>query len=794
MFSKATAPFIMKGHFPSEDLLPIIPPGAKVASKSAVDGTQAGKIPGRYDTKTQQWWGLTGTWPTHGIDAQMQSRAATWPTENVGLRAENWPAVDVDVATDEARELVEGLLGFYLGNAPARVRGNSPRALFVFRRVGDEPIRKMRISFKDLDDREHAVEILGLGQQYLVHGTHPSGSEYVWRENADLLTCTANGLTSISAGEARTFMDALAAEIVAKKSTIIRDVRMRGVTGAGVAVKDIEPVLPIKLALDALKSIPNSEDILPMREDLVGVLASLKATVGKDALKPVVEAEARKWATEFGWCDDQYFETVWNSLTHVRVGHEKLFGLAHKQGWVGDAAEDFRDKDDASEQIIAAQSEDEEEKRRLDALRKRVVYWSDAQRWIDKDTKAQLSHAAFNSSPSLGITVAPSGATGVKTAANRLLNSGNVTTVAGMTYLPGQPQLASWELNGRTAYFFNKWSDNPVPDVGVVYDGDIQPWLDHLAFLFESEDDRNYLLDYFAHIVQKRGHKVRWAPIIVGNQGVGKDLMLRPIVYGLGRNTNATTVQPERLMGQFIDFWEKELVIVEEISRTDRTDVYERMKAVIAGTVSDTVTIERKFEQPYEVPLVCNFVFFSNHTDALNLSADDRRFFVIHSYAEAKDADYYNALSKGFYEHEKGWAKVFAWLKQRDISKFNPDARPRFNEAKARMIEDAAPYYCLWMRDEYLARRSVVTIKDVLDAMATDFNFPERVRKEMKSQAQVSKALKFSGWVYREQQLRLDERTRVNVYCSSREIMNSGADLLRKRYLAEKERKLSNVG
>ena len=168
--------------------------------------------------------------------------------------------------------------------------------------------------------------------------------------------------------------------------------------------------------------------------------------------------------------------------------------------------------------------------------------------------------------------------------------------------------------------------------------------------------------------------------------------------------------------------------------------------------------------------------------------------FRSHSYAEAKDADYYNALSKGFYEHEKGWAKVFAWLKQRDISKFNPDARPRFNEAKARMIEDAAPYYCLWMRDEYLARRSVVTIKDVLDAIATDFNFPERVRKEMKSQAQVSKALKFSGWIYREQQLRLDERTRINVYCSSREIMNSGADLLRKRYLAEKERKLSNVG
>ena len=103
-------------------------------------------------------------------------------------------------------------------------------------------------------------------------------------------------------------------------------------------------------------------------------------------------------------------------------------------------------------------------------------------------------------------------------------------------------------------------------------------------------------------------------------------------------------------------------------------------------------------------------------------------------------------------------------------------------------------YYCLWMRDEFLARRSVITIKDILDAMATDFNFPERVRKEMKSQAQVSRALKFANWVYRPAQLRLDKKTRVNVYCSSQQIAETGADLLKQRYLSEKESKLARVG
>lgn len=794
-FSKAVHPFTVKGRFPVADLLPIIPPTARIAAGSAVNSNQAGKVPGRYDFKTDEWWGLTGTWPTTGITPAMQIRAATWPTDNVGLRAENFPALDIDVASFEARNFVESVMQFHLGAAPARFRDNAPRLLFVFRRSGEEPIRKMRIVFEDDKGIEHAVEFLGLGQQYLVAGTHPSGAFYLWRENADLATWGASGLTGITAIEARGFMDALATEILDRGWKIVRDVRLKGSSGLSQSVAEMEPLIDTPLAIAALQTIPNTADVLPMREDLVSVLAAFKATVGKNSLNPNVEATAREWATNEGWCDDAYFSSVWGSLTHIRVGPERLFGLAHKHGFVGDAQEDFKDTVVAVAKIEAAQTESDEERKKLETLGKRVVYWAEAQKWIDKETKAQLSHAAFNASPALGVTIAPSGATGVKTAANKLINSSLVQTVAGMTYLPAQPQLVTWEYNGKPALFFNKWMENPVAITEGMSDNDIKPWLDHIAYLFENEDDRNYLLDFFAHVIQKRGHKIRWAPIIIGNQGVGKDLMLRPIVNGLGKNSNAQTVQPERLMGQFIDFWEKELVIVEEINRGDRTDVYEKMKAVISGTAADTNTIERKFEQPYEVPNVVNFIFFSNHTDALNLSSDDRRFFVIHSYAEPKDSGYYESLNKAFYEKGNGWQKVFSWLKQRDISAFNPDARPRFNEAKQRMIEDAAPYYCLWMRDEYLTNRSIVTIKDILDTMATDFNVPERVRREMRSQAQVGRALKFAGWVYREKNLRLDRKSNpVNVYCRTREIAGNEPDLIRERYNAEKEKKLSAIG
>jgi len=803
-FAKASLPFLQQGAFPAKDLLPIIPPGAKIGSSSVIKADQLGKIPGRYHPTTGEWVGLTGAWPTMGVDAAFSARASAWPTGNVGLRAASWPAVDVDVSTEEARDMVENVIAQKLGLAPVRVRDGAPRSLFVFSSMNDEdPIRKMRLTFVDTNGNEHAVEILAYGQQYLIAGTHPSGAQYHWREGAELSVWGAGGLTKISPQDARNFMDALSGEIDARGWKIIRDVRLNpSSSGAGFAVKDIEPVVPSEVALGALNAIPNTEDVLPSREDFISVIAAFKAALGATA-EEYVEA-VRDWAMRHDWADSDYFEGVWRSLTHVRTSADYLFGLARKFGFSGDAQNDFKDfdneldaeLDEVTQKIVHAQSMTDETEEALRAVARNVVYWEEAAKWIDCTTKAQLSVTAFNQSPNLGCKIAPSGKTGVETASNRLLNSKKAQVVHGMTYLPGQKQLVTWENgHGLSLFYFNKWTDVPVP----VFDADddaISPWLEHVSYLFDDPEDRDYLLDFFAHVVQKRGRKIRWAPIIIGNQGVGKDLLLRPIVKGLGEKTNAQTVQPERIMGNFVDFWEKELVIVEEINRTSKTDVYERMKPVIAGTVSDMVTIERKHEQSYDVPNVVNILFFSNHADAINLSADDRRFFVIHSYAEPRGSDYYEYLAKDFYEKQNGWQKVWWWLKRRDISHFNPDARPRFNEAKAQMIEDTAPHYFLWMRDKYLVNRSVVLVKDILSDISSDYSsgVPGQIRDTMRGQSQVVKALTFSGWKNKQIRWGDHDKTRVTVWCRTKEIADSPPDTIRARYDSETKKKLANVG
>ena len=796
-FGQSTAPFIT-ARFPQNDLLPIIPPDAPLARGTTVAPEMRGKVPGAFSSG--QWWGLGGAWPTMGVsDAQIRE-AASWPTENVGLRAENWPAVDIDVNSDEARDLIENIAAFHLGASPVRIRANAPRSLCVFRRTGDEPIRKMRIVFRDAEDKEHAVEVLGAGQQYLIAGKHPSGVMYEWRANADLAQYTADGLTKVTASDVRAFMDAVAAEINGRGWTIITNSRLKqSVTSSGVAVADMEPIIDPQIALAALKTIPNDEDTLPMREDIISLLASFRAATGKASYDAEIESEVRSWAEEYDWADDTYFDSIWRSLTHVRVGPDRLFSLAKRFGYHGAAAIDFPDDNPVAQAeaiVEAVQSEEEEAQERLRAVSRRLVYWADKAVFILRDNGKQITAPVLNAFPGLGTEVAPAGSRGTRAAANQLVNSGELQLVAGMTYLPGHPKLVTWNFGNDNAVYWNKWTPFEFPMPEEVTDKDVQPWLNHVEYLFEDKEDREYLLDYLAHVVQHRGRKIRWAPIILGGQGVGKDLFLRPILKGLGEQ-NSRTVQPEELLGQFIDFYEKELVIVEEIMRMEKGNIYEKMKAVISGTAADTVTIERKYEQSYDVPNVVNFVFFSNHSDALNLSEDDRRFFVIHSYAKPQEADYYVALADEFYRKQQGWKAVFAWLKQRDISAFNPDARPRFNEAKASMIEDSQTYYSLWLRDAlaggFLKHRSVLTAMEILDLVQTDFgNVPDKVRKSMVHQNQVARSLKFAGWHYRDQRMFVGGRQQ-RVFVRSKELVDTPNETLKARYDAEREKKVSSI-
>lgn len=780
-FASAANPFAQQAKIPSSDLLPLVPPGASLAEGTTVKPFQLGKIPGRY--AGGQWWGLGGHWPTVGLSKADQTKAQNWPTENVGLRAAEFPAIDCDVQSVEAYEMIDALVAKHLGFAPVRKRSNAPRALYVFKRAGEDAVRKMKITFTD-GVNDHAVEVLGAGQQYVISGTHPTGVLYNWMEGRELVNVSVDGLTPHDATEFARFMDTLRQEIEARGWLVKSQTQARAVGGAvEFTVSDLDPVIEPELVLAALNAIPNTEAAVPQREQIVALCAAFKAALGREV--ETYKPQFLEWAYLHNWPLPGYIEAIWDSLTSVRTPPEYLFQFSRKHGFIGDALADF------GEPVLVSDTnpEPETEAERVKGVASKLVYWTSACTFIHLQTGEELSHQALNSYYGLGTDLAPSGTSGTKSASNRLINSGMVPQVRGKTYLPAQPTLTAWDNGMVSGLFYNRWTPGShwsLPE--SVKEPDVAPWLLHMEFLFPDALERGAVLDFLAHVIQRRGTKVRWAPLIISKQGLGKGVMMKPISAFLG--SNFKDLEPAELARQFNGHWEHELVVVEEMQRMDRLDAYEKLKAIITGTASNLLTIERKFMEPYSIPNVVNVMFFSNHLDAISMARDDRRFLVLTIPHDKQGPEYYTKIVN-WYDHDDGKQKVIQWLKQRDISAFDPNAEPMMTDAKREVIDNAMPYYNDELRsqlgkDGVFGKFTILTPGDVVAEAQSNLNLPLHFRQSMTTKAKAFRALEAAGWINVPKQARLNGEV-VRFWVRDAALASQDPSKLRQVYLSERQ-------
>lgn len=787
VFADIAGPLVRHARLPAKDLLPIIPVGAKLGPTTKVDPSQCGKVPGFYRREEGVWVGLPGTWAAEGLNPTLQRSVGTWPTTNVGLRTADFPALDIDVQSDSVRRMIEERADIVFGTTAVRERAGSTRALWLFRRAGDEPIRKMKLAFQ-MEGQEHSVEFLGLGQQCVIFGTHPSGRPYEWREGCSLMHLTADSLVPVTATEMRAFFDVIA-EVIREAGGVIGTVHRGGVGGSeGHVVAEIEPSAPADIALDALWAIPNDDIHVPTREKFLAVLASFKAALGRTAEDHRAGAEA--WAVEHAWATTAYFDKVWNSLDRVKVGPDYLFREARKLGWKGSAKLDFEGLSEAeAEAIIAsAQSEQEEAAQALQTTARQLVYWEEGCTWIAWGSGEEFSLTSLNYSR-IGLGIAQAGASGLATASAKLANSGLVRAVKGRTYMPGKPKLFEYEWEGRRGLWYNTWNPSfAVIKPGIGTAEDAQPWLDHVAWLLPDEGERRTLLQWMAHVVTQPGVKVRWAPVIIGAQGIGKDLMFAPVRHGIGGH-NFAEIAPKTLVEKWTFFYEKQLVVVEEMQRLDKMEVYEQIKAVITGTGADTLWVEHKHKQPYQVPNLVNFAFLTNHSNAISLAPDDRRFFVVQCAPEEKQGnDYYQALGRWY--RNGGLEAVVRYLRGVDLSDFQPDTVPGWTEAKRAMLEETLPPFPRWLTEQFekggrLEGRTVITTAEVRDLALHDHAVPSKVRDAL-TDYQLYLGFKVAGW-RQSKPMKMSNGRSGRVYVRDAGLLGLPAATLRARLKTERK-------
>ncbi len=158
------------------DLLPAVAnPAAKIAPESKLKSL--GKTPSHYG-KGRLVYGV-GNWTQKNATPEEVDRWSKEPDYSICLIGRRVKAIDCDILDKELSAKVDLFIrDFLVGNnlpyLPMRYRNGSPKFLLAFS-CQEETLKRV------IKTEHGIIEFLGNRQQFLVAGTHDSGTRYDWR-------------------------------------------------------------------------------------------------------------------------------------------------------------------------------------------------------------------------------------------------------------------------------------------------------------------------------------------------------------------------------------------------------------------------------------------------------------------------------------------------------------------------------------------------------------------------------------------------------------------------------------
>ena len=168
--------------------------------------------------------------------------------------------------------------------------------------------------------------------------------------------------------------------------------------------------------------------------------------------------------------------------------------------------------------------------------------------------------------------------------------------------------------------------------------------------------------------------------------------MFQIVKAALGEN-NAVQINRDALAKEYNGFAvDSCLVAIEEIKISDgRYSQMDRLKELIT---SPKITVRRMYADGNSQVNIANYLMFSNHTDALAVTADDRRFMVCRAKHESKEEYLADGMTPEYFEQLYAVIKrnpeiIHSGLALRDISQFKPNTRAPHTEALVQMGAEA---------------------------------------------------------------------------------------------------------
>ena len=248
----------------------------------------------------------------------------------------------------------------------------------------------------------------------------------------------------------------------------------------------------------------------------------------------------------------------------------------------------------------------------------------------------------------------------------------------------------------------------------------IKGFLEFVREVIADNDEAvfNYIIHWFAFIVQHPGVKSEVALVLKGLQGLGKGRFTDILSELLAGYSVKNMTDISHITGKFNSALEhKMLIVLNEVKNCgeDRMANFDALKSLITD---DTFRINEKNEPMREAENVANFIFCSNNAYPVKIENGDRRYVVVNCNSKYKgNFKYFDDLvkrcDKEFYDN------LFTYFMKLDLSNFNVRAIPK-TEAKQDLINASRSPIDKWICKHYNELIEGMPCTDALLTKPTD--------------------------------------------------------------------------
>ena len=287
----------------------------------------------------------------------------------------------------------------------------------------------------------------------------------------------------------------------------------------------------------------------------------------------------------------------------------------------------------------------------------RYTYVVEQDKFLDHMTGGLVTPVALNRSHKSATSKSAS-------ASDLVLSSPNASIADNLTWHPSSNKIL---MAGQ-----RRLANTCRPPELKPIEGDVTPWLNHLAYLIPNIEQREHLLDWMAFTLQnpdiKINHQILWG----GKPRIGKDAAIQPLIKALGA-FNTTQPTATEVKGSF-NGWaaDTKLVVVQEIAEFENHSIENQLKPLCAAP-PESLRINLKGVKQYCIPNLLSMIFMTNDRQPIPISASNDRFFCIWSDSVRKSDEYYAELYAWIADNA---ANVSYFLHHRDLSNFNHGALP----------------------------------------------------------------------------------------------------------------------